>query len=89
MFNAIGKILLWLRDGGLKLLVFALLLLLLWGTFAPLPIIVRWLDRGEDNLERKTRQLSNQMNSDRANPQASATQNRLLLGAMLMAVCWV
>ncbi|WP_414529561.1 hypothetical protein [Nodularia chucula] len=64
MINLITKLLLWMRNGGLKLLIFAGVLLLVWGTFAPVGTVVWWLDRGADNLEIRTRKLYQRMNGD-------------------------
>lgn len=65
MLKFFGNILDWFRAGGLKLLVFAVFLLLIWGTFAPVGTLVWWLDRGVDELEEGIQSLNDQINGDR------------------------
>lgn len=67
MLNFISQLLLWVRNGGVKLLLFAGFLLLIWGTFAPVGTIVWWLDRGAEKLERRTAEFTNRVNQQDSN----------------------
>ncbi|MCG6134965.1 MAG: hypothetical protein MET45_09920 [Nostoc sp. LLA-1] len=62
MLKFFGQLLLWIRNGGLQLLLFAVFILLIWGTFAPVGTIVWWLDQGATKLETRTRELSQRVN---------------------------
>jgi hypothetical protein len=66
MLNWFSKVLLWMRNGGFQLLIFAGFLLLIWGTFAPVGTVVWWLDRGAEKLEIRTRRLSQRFNYDQS-----------------------
>ena len=50
MLNLIERILLWLRGGSLKLLTLAGLILLIWGTFAPMGMLVWSLKQEAESL---------------------------------------
>jgi hypothetical protein len=45
-----GQILLWLQSGTLRLLVLAGIILLAWGTFAPVGTLVWWLSQSSESL---------------------------------------
>ncbi|MCU0534064.1 MAG: hypothetical protein MUD14_09225 [Hydrococcus sp. Prado102] len=66
------KILGWLR-GGLNLLIFAVFLLLLWGTLAPVGTLVWWLEKGGKELEEDIGELVER--NDRDPRSASANKN--------------
>ncbi|MBD2103354.1 hypothetical protein [Leptolyngbya sp. FACHB-261] len=48
MLKLLGRLLLWFRGGSLKLLFFASLILLAWGTFSPIGTITWWLRYGSE-----------------------------------------
>lgn len=50
MLNLIGRLLVWLRGGSLKLLTLAGIILLVWGTVSPVGTIVWWLRQGSESL---------------------------------------
>ncbi|TVP61433.1 MAG: hypothetical protein EA343_14280 [Nodularia sp. (in: Bacteria)] len=75
MLKSFGKLLLWMRNGGFQLLLFAGFLLLIWGTFAPVGTVVWWLDRGAEKLEIRTRRLYKRVNDDDTNADL-ATESR-------------
>lgn len=50
MLHLIGRILLWLRGGSLKLLLLAGVLLLVWGTISPVGTLVWWLSQEARSL---------------------------------------
>lgn len=56
MLDLIGRILLWLRGGSLKLLTLAGLLLLVWGTLSPVGTLVWWLSQEAESLGLKKNQ---------------------------------
>lgn len=62
-----GKIFGWFRGGGLNLLIFAIFLLLVWGTLAPVGTLVWWLERGDEELEEEIEKLVERNNRDRPN----------------------
>lgn len=76
MSNFLAKLLLRMRNGGLKLFVFTGFLLLIWGTFAPVGTIVWWLDRGSEKLERRSRELANRINGEDTNPHITSNGSR-------------
>lgn len=50
MLELIGRIILWLRGGSLKLLTLAGLILLAWGTVSPVGTLVWWLSQEAESL---------------------------------------
>lgn len=72
MLQFIGRILLWLRGGSLKLLLLAGGLLLIWGTLSPVGTLVWWLSQEAEHLgfKRYPRELPP---GDRANPVPTGT----------------
>ncbi|MBD2260559.1 hypothetical protein [Pseudanabaena sp. FACHB-2040] len=64
MISFLGNILRWLRHGGFGLLLFVAVLLLAWGTVAPVGTLVWWLGGGADAVEKRVRQLTNGINSE-------------------------
>lgn len=56
MFQLIGRILLWLRGGSLKLLVLAGVILLIWGITSPVGTLVWWVNKGANSLGFKKNQ---------------------------------
>ena len=50
MLNLIGRLLVWLRGGSLKLLTLAGIILLVWGTVSPVGTIVWWLRQSSESL---------------------------------------
>ncbi|MCL1468821.1 hypothetical protein [Argonema galeatum] len=59
MLQIIWRILIWLRGGSLRLLILAGLLLLAWGTLAPVGTIVWWVNEGYESLSFKSNQAKN------------------------------
>jgi len=59
MLQFIGRILLWLRGGSLKLLLLAGILLLIWGIISPVGTLVWWLSQETEHLgfKRRPREL--------------------------------
>ncbi|MDZ8053423.1 MAG: hypothetical protein RMX68_014055 [Aulosira sp. ZfuVER01] len=56
-----GQILVWLQSGTLKLLILAGIILLVWGTIAPVGTLVWWLSQSSESLgikKNSTRKLS-------------------------------
>ncbi len=76
MLKFINKLLLWIRNGGFRLLLFTGFLLLIWGTFAPVGTIVWWLDRGATKLDRRTRELANRFDGEDSNPNLTSGVSR-------------
>ena len=74
MLKLFGKLFLWMRNGGFQLLLFAGVLLLIWGTFAPVGTVVWWLDRGAEKLDIRTRRLYQRVNHDNANSDPAASR---------------
>ncbi len=56
MLDLIGRILLWLRGGSLKLLTLAGIILLIWGTLSPVGTLVWWLSQEVESLGFKKNQ---------------------------------
>lgn len=50
MLDLIGRLLNWLRGGSLKLLTLAVVILLVWGTLAPIGTLVWWVSEGSKSL---------------------------------------
>lgn len=75
MLKFFSNLLVWIRNGGFQLLLFAVFLLLIWGTFAPVGTIVWWLDRGATKLETKTRELTNRVNGGDAESDFAAEKS--------------
>ncbi len=50
MLQLIGRILLWVRGGTLKLFLLTGIILLAWGTVSPVGTLVWWLDEGAETL---------------------------------------
>lgn len=63
MLDGIGRILLWLRGGSLKLLTLAGLILLVWGTLSPVGTLVWWLKEGAESLGLKKNQPKRSLSS--------------------------
>ncbi len=64
MLNLIGRLLVWLRGGSLKLLTLAGIILLVWGTLSPVGTIVWWLKQSSESLGlKKSKQLPPRNNS--------------------------
>jgi hypothetical protein len=63
MLDGIGRILLWLRGGSLKLLTLAGLILLVWGTLSPVGTLVWWLKEGAETLGLKKNQPKRSLSS--------------------------
>lgn len=55
MLKLIGQILLWLRGGTLNLLVLTGIILLVWGTVAPVGTLVWWVNEAESLVFKKNR----------------------------------
>lgn len=72
MLNLIGRVLLWLRGGSLKLLILAGIILLVWGTFSPVGTLVWWLNEGAENLGLRKNQLRRSLSSS-SNASASSS----------------
>jgi len=72
MFNFVGRILLWLRGGSLKLLTLAGIILLVWGTVSPVGTLVWWLNEGAESLGLRKGTTRRSLPGDR--PQAAATK---------------
>lgn len=68
------KLFSWLRNGGFTLILFAVALVLLWGTFAPVGTLVWWLDGGRDKLERRSKEIEALLNRD-SNSEEDAAEN--------------
>jgi hypothetical protein len=66
MLNLVGRILLWLRGGSLKLLTLAGIILLVWGTVSPVGTLVWWINEGAENLGLKKGTTKRALPSDRA-----------------------
>ncbi len=64
MFRFFGNVLAWFRSGTLNLLLFAVVLLLLWGTLAPVGTLVWWIEQGSDELEVGSERLLNRSRED-------------------------
>lgn len=50
MLRILGKILKWLQGGSLRLLIFACILLLIWGIVSPVGTLIWWLGESADTL---------------------------------------
>lgn len=70
MLELIGRILLWLRGGSLKLLTLAGLILLVWGTLSPVGTLVWWLNEGAQSLGFMKKQLKRLPPSEGSEPVA-------------------
>ncbi|HEY9750145.1 MAG TPA: hypothetical protein V6C63_15775 [Allocoleopsis sp.] len=65
MLNLVGRILLWIRGGSLKLLTLAGIILLVWGTVSPVGTLVWWLNEGAENLGLKKGSAKRALPGDR------------------------
>ncbi len=72
MLNLIERILLWLRGGSLKLLTLAGLILLIWGTFSPVGMLVWWLRQESESLGFRKNQPKGLPPSNNSNPVAKS-----------------
>ncbi|MFQ4144921.1 hypothetical protein [Chlorogloeopsis sp. ULAP02] len=67
MLKFIGLILLKLQGETLKLLILAGVILLVWGTFAPVGTLVWWLSQSAESLGLKSNQNKKLLSGDRSN----------------------
>jgi hypothetical protein len=68
MLDLIGRILLCLRGGSLKLLTLAGIILLIWGTLSPVGTLVWWLSQEVESLGFKKNQQKRLPPSNNSNP---------------------
>ncbi|MGH2416082.1 MAG: hypothetical protein ACRDEA_20805, partial [Microcystaceae cyanobacterium] len=68
MLGPFKHLLQWLASGTLKLLVLAGVVLLAWGTFAPVGTLVWWLNQSTESLGLKKKQLSQLPASEGSTP---------------------
>ncbi|MEP0868360.1 hypothetical protein NDA01_00930 [Trichocoleus desertorum AS-A10] len=66
MFNFVGRLLLWLRGGSLKLLALAGIILLVWGTVSPVGTLIWWLNESAETLGLRKSSAKRLVPSDRA-----------------------
>src|SRR6476646_5438195 len=66
MFNLVGRLLLWLRGGSLKLLALAGIILLVWGTVSPVGTLIWWFHESAQSLGLKKGAAKRALPSDRA-----------------------
>jgi hypothetical protein len=69
-----GQILLWLQSGTLKLLVLAGIILLVWGTIAPVGTLVWWLSQSAESLGIK-KDLTKKLPRNNRSPQVEKSDN--------------
>ena len=74
MLDLIGRILLWLRGGSLKLLTLAGIILLVWGTVSPVGTLVWWIKQGSQSLGLKKNQPKQLPSSNTSKPVAKTAQ---------------
>ncbi len=74
MLDSIGRLLNWLRGGSLKLLGLAVLIVLVWGTLAPIGTLVWWVSEGAESLGLTKKQRQNLPQRERTNPVVKNSQ---------------
>lgn len=74
MLQLIGRILLWLRGGTVKLLLLTGIILLAWGTFSPVGTLVWWLNEGAESLGFKKNRPKSLPSTSKANSVAKSAR---------------
>lgn len=76
MRRSFHQILAWLQGGSLRLLGLAVLVLLAWGTIAPVGTLVWWLKQGEESINPKKRQNLGARKAGQLPPIAAPTKTQ-------------
>jgi hypothetical protein len=69
-----GQILLWLQSGTSRLLLFAGIILLVWGTIAPVGTLVWWLRQSSESLGIK-KDLTKKLPKINRSPKVEKSEN--------------